>query len=770
MKHAVFTFGRFNPPTEAGHGKLVDAVKSHAEKVGGDHYVFPSHSQDAKKNPLSHADKVSTMRKVFPGTNVVSHKGVKTAIDALKHLESKGYTHATMVVGSDRVKEFHGLLNKYNGKEYNFKKIHVKSAGNRDPDAEGAEGMSASKLRGLVKSGKRDEFISHYSNKKVGAEIHDKVKAAMNESNNAPLGIFLFGGPGSGKDYLLKNIFSRFDLLEVQADQILNGSAKEVIENSANMVINCSAEGSEQIEHIKSLLEGYDFDHVFVSVSNKVSRERNLGRQNPLNEDARISKMLKAEKLAKEIPDTFVFNNSLNLNECSEMEKIFFASQIQKLLERIVSYGLVIQETPSPKSFVQFNEDLRTWFKQKWVRMDTKGNIAGECARDEGEGKPKCLPLAKARAMDKKDRKRAVLRKRRQDPVADREGKGNKPVFVATEEVLMEKNAPTNPDLWARAKALAKQKFDVYPSAYANGWAAKWYKSKGGGWKSVSEEVYEIGTDASVQAFKAMTPGENNVQISKKSIQKAEECACGNSSSPCDCGGNCGCAACEGRGASSASSATFKEENSKQVKVYTDIKNQIKKSKKGVGPQEYDGRLGINIGLISSPTVAESVEYHLANKISFTENVYRPGSEMFFALIGEAKKLYAEGKYAPKDEYELEVLTSNIGEKAMYEGKEVLLDFPFEVLDEEGSDPTKGHGIGKPFRKGGGGAVYVRSGDGVKLVNFSQSGMTKKYNDPGRLKSFMARHNCLGNKDKTSASYWACRWPRYFSKGGQQWW
>ncbi len=193
------------------------------------------------------------------------------------------------------------------------------------------------------------------------------------------------------------------------------------------------------------------------------------------------------------------------------------------------------------------NEDLRKWFSQKWVRMDTKGNIKGDCAREEGEGKPKCLPLAKASAMDKEDRAAAARRKRREDPVADRPGKGEKPINVATEEVstsdlikkshskrgapgtlkakiqgpltlakvrslknranattldkkqanfyinmhseeyLEEKNVPTNPSLWARAKSLARSKFDVYPSAYANGWAAKWYKGKGGGWKSVQE-------------------------------------------------------------------------------------------------------------------------------------------------------------------------------------------------------------------------------------------------------------------------------------------
>jgi len=209
------------------------------------------------------------------------------------------------------------------------------------------------------------------------------------------------------------------------------------------------------------------------------------------------------------------------------------------------------------------NEDLRKWFREKWVRMDTKGNIKGDCAREEGEGKPKCLPLAKASGMSKEKRAAATIRKRREDPVADRSGKGEKPVNVATEEVstselikkshekrgspgtlkakiegpitlakvrslknrpgattldkkqanfyinmhteeyLEEKNAPTNPSLWSKAKTLAKQKFDVYPSAYANGWAAKWYKSKGGSWKSISEGMQMKTQKTPREKFKA---------------------------------------------------------------------------------------------------------------------------------------------------------------------------------------------------------------------------------------------------------------------------
>lgn len=148
----------------------------------------------------------------------------------------------------------------------------------------------------------------------------------------------------------------------------------------------------------------------------------------------------------------------------------------------------------------QLDEDLRNWFNPShpeggWKRINSKGEAIGPCAREPGEPKPKCMSNEKIAKLSKKERAAAVAAKRRHDPVADRSGKGGKPVNVSnfgkgkiSEEYLEEKNAPTNPSLWSKAKSLARSKFDVYPSAYANGWAAKWYKSKGGGWKSVSEE------------------------------------------------------------------------------------------------------------------------------------------------------------------------------------------------------------------------------------------------------------------------------------------
>ena len=147
------------------------------------------------------------------------------------------------------------------------------------------------------------------------------------------------------------------------------------------------------------------------------------------------------------------------------------------------------------------NEDLRNWFdpnhpKGGWKRVNSKGEVVGDCAREPGEPKPKCMSNAQRASLSKKEKASAVRRKRKEDPNPERQGD---PINVKSKvnenmEQLDEKNKPTNPELWSRAIAQAKSKFDVYPSAYANGWAAKWYKEKGGGWKSVSEAA-EVGDD-----------------------------------------------------------------------------------------------------------------------------------------------------------------------------------------------------------------------------------------------------------------------------------
>jgi hypothetical protein len=159
-------------------------------------------------------------------------------------------------------------------------------------------------------------------------------------------------------------------------------------------------------------------------------------------------------------------------------------------------------DSPNRKSNAEreaeLKEDLRKWFSKTdpagdWKRINSKGEAIGPCAREPGEPKPKCMSRAKRESLTKKERASAVASKRKHDPNPERKGA---PINVSNfgkgkisenMENLDEKNVPTSPEKWAQAKSQAKAKFDVYPSAYANGWASKKYKEMGGGWKSVSE-------------------------------------------------------------------------------------------------------------------------------------------------------------------------------------------------------------------------------------------------------------------------------------------
>jgi hypothetical protein len=150
-REVYFTFGRMNPPT-IGHGKVMDVLASKSGK--SDYKVYLSQSVNPKKDPLSYADKVKHTRKMFPkhARQVILDKGVRSVFDIAVKLYDQGYTKVNMVVGADRIREFEVLLAKYNGTKarhgfYKFQKISIISAGQRDPDATGVEGMSASKQR-----------------------------------------------------------------------------------------------------------------------------------------------------------------------------------------------------------------------------------------------------------------------------------------------------------------------------------------------------------------------------------------------------------------------------------------------------------------------------------------------------------------------------------------------------------------------------------------------------------------------------------------------
>ena len=184
---AVMAFGRMNPPT-IGHQKLVEKIKS----IPGDHYVFLSQSQKPQTDPLTFTDKLRYAKFFFPSVTV-GHPEVKTIIQAMQKLSELGYERVIYVAGSDRVDSFTKLLNQYNGQAdkagnvpYSFKSIQVVSAGERDPDADGAEGMSASKMRQAAVDNDLESFKQGVPQPQLADEMFAAVRQGMGIRDKEP--------------------------------------------------------------------------------------------------------------------------------------------------------------------------------------------------------------------------------------------------------------------------------------------------------------------------------------------------------------------------------------------------------------------------------------------------------------------------------------------------------------------------------------------------------------------------------------------------------
>ena len=183
----VFTYGRHNP-ISGGHEKVFDKTVSVARKLGATPHIFTSHSQDAKKNPLSADHKVKLIKKAYPQATVgSSNKEMPSVLHVAKHLHDQGHKHLVMVAGSDRVDEYHTLLHKYNGTHegalYNFKTIKVVSAGQRDPDAEGTAGISGTKLRAHAKAGHKEKFKAGLMSK-LSDEDKEEVYSSVRKASS----------------------------------------------------------------------------------------------------------------------------------------------------------------------------------------------------------------------------------------------------------------------------------------------------------------------------------------------------------------------------------------------------------------------------------------------------------------------------------------------------------------------------------------------------------------------------------------------------------
>ena len=255
-KTITLVFGRFNPPT-VGHQKLLDASRTAAGE--GDLRIYPSRSVDPKKNPLEPDDKVELMQMMFPdhAEDIINDSNVKTIFDALSIAAEEGYTNVNIVVGSDRVSEFDSLAQKYNGELYNFDTIETISAGDRDADAEGVEGMSASKMRKAAAENDFETFRSGVPDSvddEDAKSIMKTVRKAMKLTNEswslweiAPK----FDMWNLRENYVTKKIFRMGDIVE----NLNTGLVGEIIRRGANHLICVTKEGFMFKSWIKDVKE-----------------------------------------------------------------------------------------------------------------------------------------------------------------------------------------------------------------------------------------------------------------------------------------------------------------------------------------------------------------------------------------------------------------------------------------------------------------------------------------------------------------------------------
>ncbi len=265
----TFGFGRFNPPT-VGHGKLMDTISKTAGE-GGQYRVYPSRSQDAKKNPLDPREKIDYMRKMFPkhANAIVDDENTRTIFDVLKGAHAKGFKTVNVVVGSDRVKEFENLANKYNGQLYDFDKINIISAGERDASAKGVEGMSASKLRKAAMDNDYETFSSGISKNiddKSTKKLYNTIQKAMRKVKSeawqfAPKLAF----DGLRESYIAKQIFRIGDVVE----NLNHGLIGKIIRSGANYVIAVTEDNIMFKSWLKDLNE-YSEVHMSRTMRDKI--------------------------------------------------------------------------------------------------------------------------------------------------------------------------------------------------------------------------------------------------------------------------------------------------------------------------------------------------------------------------------------------------------------------------------------------------------------------------------------------------------------------
>jgi len=809
----VFTFGRFNPPT-TGHEKLLEAVASQAKKnPGAPYYVFASHSENAKKDPLPYTKKVAYMKKMFPkhARNIIVDKA-RNVFEIAVSLHNKGHKAIVMVVGSDRVAEFDSLLNKYNGVEarhgyYGFDNIEVVSAGERDPDAEGVTGMSASKMRAAASANDFEQFKlglprGFGDGKKLFADVRKHM--GIRESFVSKTDVLT-------EEDVFRDMYVRGEILNIgdEVTDSYSGVTGKVIRRGTNYVTFAEEDGTVHKKWLYELLE-MTTGQLIQKVLAKTTKKKGYEKAVEVMKSVIDRKMKETGGKLKHTIEYYAGQIARTMNGIDGRELAdVYKTKYEDCWDGFKQVGMKKKDGKDvPNCVPEGKQDKDIKDKKgtqpaKYFAKDAEGDEMAKSTKDKrdahfnkgkekddddpsaykpapGDASAKTKPSSYTNKMKKKFPdlyKETVLENADKSLAKKAEASGIsvsilKQVYNRGVAAWRTGHRPgTTPEQWGHARV---NSFITGGKTRTTADADLWKQHKG---KSESFELEEArakqavaggkvqklitGFDMSYKGKKyneidfELVNIDNNTQVVTLKIIGPKEIFGGEVKIPFKT---------LRRGRFMATD-TSKESVEDPREVGTDARREMtQKMTPGQEVKKFSFKEHLDCG---TPNCCNECE----TSSLIESNIYRVGSEKYYEFFQEKRDAYKLGVYNPVG-FDKELMEGDLGKMDYYQGQPVPLDCPmmFEEKDVELNKPK----VGGPKKY----YVYVKDPKtgNVKKVTFGDtSGLKVKLDDKKARKSFAARHNCDQQKDKTKAGYWSCNLPRYakqlgLSGGGNFYW
>jgi len=690
-----------NPPT-IGHQKLVDKVEAIAKKEKAPARIYLSHTQNNKKDPLNYAEKISFARKAFGKTAFQSKS--KTIFQIMAELD-KEFDEVIMVVGSDRVTEFNGLLQKYNGKNYDFDSIKVVSAGARDPDATGVEGMSASKLRAIAVEGDFDTFKSGLAKKlsdRDAKDIYDTIRSVLTEDmdeDRKPLSISQRKAIGRR----MKRLAPKMQRLKkIKAKKMANTDVIKKRANKAAIAVIRKKVAGDRGKNYASLAPT-DKIQVDKLVQKKSSLIPKIAKKLlPKIRKAEIERLKKARGGVKEELDydalfeAVAQDKDIKDREGTQPKKYHSGLSKSTKAKRDAEFKKGAEKDSDDPTAYPDKHAGDTGAKTKLSKHTKKyRDMFGEGEVDSAKEK-----IDREKASDKKKHDRMLDRAR----TSDTKAKNQEESFEITEDsatALKKKSEKSGISLGILKKVynrgMAAWKTGHRPGANQQQWAYARVNSfiTGGKTRTTGDadlwKQHKGNVSESVEMLDEVPTGQLIAKLKSKTISK-----------------------------------------NKYQAALSVLKQVVDRKKKEAGKDPMKHGVVYYAGVVARQYNGVNPRV-LANM--YTDLEEAAGEFGTDALTKKYKK------DTPCQEDCAGMYEDLVVEAAEYKGRKVELNNPFRL-------PS---GSKKKF------GVYVKNDKGnVIKVTFGDPNMEIKRDDPKRRAAFRSRHDCENKKDKTTAGYWSC--------------